>query len=314
MHRRGFYRSASLLVLLTVLVSVACGRDDNGFDLKGSLVPADQIHLGGPPRDGIPSIDRPKFLAAGQADFLADSDRVLGLVQGGQARAYPIAIMNWHEVVNDKIGEASIAITYCPLCGTGVAFLSQAGTGDRSFGVSGLLYNSDVLLYDRETESLWSQLLMQAVAGPRKGERLTAVPLTHTSWGAWKAGFPATRVLSTDTGHRRDYDRDPYAGYGENQDVYFPISASSRRYHPKERVLGVEIDGHFKAYPFAELSRTGMQQISDSFAGRVLTIRFDPTASSARAFDQDGRELVAVTGFWFAWYAFHPATEVFSAE
>lgn len=314
MLRPAFFRSALLIALLILLVSVACGRNDNGFDLTGSLVPADQIHLGGPPRDGIPSIDRPEFIAAADASFLAEKDRVLGLARDDQARAYPIAIMNWHEVVNDRFGEDSIAVTYCPLCGTGMAFRSDAGGRRLSFGVSGLLYNSDVLLYDRGTESLWSQLLMRAVAGPLKGERLTQVPLAHTSWGAWKAEHPDTKVLSTETGFRRDYGQDPYAGYSGNVEVYFPVSASSRRYHPKERVLGLAVDGRFKAYPFAELSRTGHKEISDRFAGLDLTIRFDRTAESARAFDADGRELAAVSGFWFAWFAFHPETEVFSAD
>jgi len=314
MLRPGFFRSAVLVALLIVLVSVACGRDNNGFDLAGALVPADQIHLGGPPRDGIPSIDRPKFIVAADADFLADTDRVLGLAVDGQARAYPIAIMNWHEVVNDRVGEESVAVTYCPLCGTGMAFSSGVGGRQLTFGVSGLLYNSDVLLYDRGTESLWSQLLMQAVAGPLKGEQLTPVPLTHTSWSAWTTEHPDTKVLSTETGFRRDYGQDPYAGYAENSEVYFPVSASSRRYHPKERVLGLAVDGRFKAYPFAELSRTGHKEISDRFAGLDLTIRFDRTAESARAFDTEGRELTAVSGFWFAWFAFHPETEVFSAD
>ena len=155
---------------------------------------------------------------------------------------------------------------------------------------------------------------MQAVAGPLKGERLTAVPLAHTSWQAWKMEHPGTRVLSTETGFRRDYGRDPYAGYAGSSDIYFPVSAESRRYHPKERVLGIEIDGRFKAYPFTELARTGRTEISDGFAGRKQVVRFDPSAESARIFDEHGRELVALTGFWFAWYAFHPDTEVYTAD
>lgn len=312
MHRAGWYTIVGVVVVLSLLASAACGRGDNGFDLAGSLVPEEEIHLGGPPRDGIPSIDRPVFVRAGDADFLADADRILGLVRGGRVKAYPIAIMNWHEVVNDRLGGESVAITYCPLCGTGVAFVSNRDGRQLSFGVSGLLYNSDVLLYDRETESLWSQLRMQAVAGPLKGERLTALPLTHTSWRAWRQAHPETLVLSTETGFDRDYRRDPYTGYAENSDLYFPVSAKSRRYHAKERVLGVEMDGRFKAYPFAELSRTGQREIRDTFAGRPLRIRFDQSAESARVFDEDGTELAAVTGFWFAWYAFHPTTEVFT--
>jgi hypothetical protein len=293
--------------------ATAGGADHNGFDLTGSLVPADEVHLGGPQRDGIPALDDPALVEATEAGFLADSDPVLGLVLGGEARAYPIAILNWHEIVNDRIAGRPVAITYCPLCGTGVAFDARLGDRTLSFGVSGLLYNSDVLLYDRQTESLWSQIRRQAISGPMKGRRLAALPVTHTTWRAWRREHPGSLVLSDDTGHRRDYGSDPYAGYSAERGLYFPVSASSNRYHPKERVLGVEIDGRYKAYPFAELSKTGMPEIQDRFVGRDLLIRFDWANESATAFDDQGRQLAATTGYWFAWYAFHPDTEVFKA-
>jgi len=312
MQRATGIRLLILISLLMILIAVAIGREDNGFDLTGSLVPADQIHLGGPPRDGIPAIDAPVFVSAGQAEFLSDDQRVLGLAYRGQVRAYPISILNWHEVVNDRFGQEPVAISYCPLCGTGVAFAARSAAGAHKFGISGLLYNSDVLLYDRATESLWSQLLMQAVAGPLKGERLTPLPLSHTSWKAWRKQHPDTQVLSTDTGHARDYARDPYAGYLDSSTLYFPVSSRSRRYHPKERVLGVEIDGQFKAYPFSELSRSGSALVTDRVADRTITVRFDAEAQSAQAFAADGTQLAAVTGFWFAWYAFHPETEIYS--
>lgn len=301
-------------ILVVALVSALADDRDNGFDLTDSLVPAEQIHLGGPPRDGIPAIDSPRFVAAGEADHVTADDRVLGLLHNGQARAYPVAILNWHEVVNDRFDDDAVAVTYCPLCGTGVAFAAGRAGAPRTFGVSGLLYNSDVLLYDRETESLWSQLMMQAISGPRRGERLAALPLQHTSWQAWRAQHPDTRVLSTETGHRRDYRRDPYAGYADSDEIMFPLSAQSRRYHPKEQVLGIEIDGRFKAYPFSELARSGGSDIADRFAGQALRIRFDAEHRSATAFDADGRALPAVTSFWFAWYAFHPDGDVFRAQ
>jgi hypothetical protein len=306
---------AALLIVLAVLLSMRVfSAGDNGFDLRGSLVPAEEIHLGGPSRDGIPALDRPRFLAASQADFLDGEDRVLGLVRNGEAKAYPIPIMNWHEIVNDVVGGEQIAVTYCPLCGTGVAFSSSVDGRSLNFGVSGLLFNSDVLLYDRETESLWSQLLKKAVTGPLKGRALQALPLTHTTWRAWRREHPGTRVLSTDTGHRRDYHRDPYGGYAQERGLYFPVSAQSRRYHPKELVLGMEIGGRFKAYPFAELSRSAKREIRDNFNGRELRVEFDRVNASARAYDAAGKQLPAVTGFWFAWYAFHPDTAVFTAE
>jgi hypothetical protein len=315
MKTRFTRRTGVLALVLSVLVAgAALSRPaHNGFDLSGSLVPPEEIHLGGPPRDGIPAIDRPRFLSAGQAEFLAPDDRVLGLARGGEAKAYPIRILNWHEIVNDRIGGERVAVTYCPLCGTGVAFRARAEGRELTFGVSGLLYNSDVLLYDRETESLWSQIRKQAITGDMRGTRLTALPLVHTSWEAWRTEHPDTRVLSTDTGHDRNYWSNPYSGYQSDAGLEFPVSARSARYHPKERVLGVELGGTFKAYPFAELSRVAGGEVRDRIAGREVRVRFDPEGESARAFDADGRELPAITGFWFAWYAFHPETEVFTA-
>ncbi|MDJ0740303.1 MAG: DUF3179 domain-containing protein [Gammaproteobacteria bacterium] len=313
MRHPTWLRIILLGALLGVLYNVLARSGDNGFALTGTLVPADEIHLGGPPRDGIPAIDAPRFVAAADADFLAADDRVLGIVHAGVARAYPVAILNWHEVVNDRIADDPVAITYCPLCGTGIAFAAGSADAPRSFGVSGLLYNSDVLLYDRETESLWSQLMMRAVSGPLSGERLTALPLSHTSWDAWRTRHPDSQVLSPDTGFDRDYDRDPYAGYAGSDQLLFPVSAQSRRYHPKEQVLGITIDGSHKAYPFTELDRTGHTRIDDTLAGRPIRIQFDATSRSADAFDADGTALPGVTSFWFAWYTFHPDTEVFEA-
>jgi hypothetical protein len=268
----------------------------------------EQIHGGGPVRDGIPSIDAPVSVPARDADFLDGEDRVQGLVQNGQARAYPIRIMNWHEIVNDRFGGMPVAVTCCPLCGTGVAFRADSGGRALTFGVSGLLYNSDMLLYDRETESLWSQIMKQSVSGPMKGQWLEMLPLTHTTWRAWLREHPDTAVLSTDTGYRRDYASYPYGAYATERGLYFPVSAKSRRYHPKERVLGVEVGG----YPFAELSKTG-GELGDRVGGREIIVRFDWANDSARAFDAADHQLPTITGFWFAWFAFHPETEVFQA-
>ncbi len=312
---------ASLLIGLAMSIGstgsvigvTASDRELNGFAVGNSLVPVAEIHPGGPDRDGIPAIDRPQFVAAEDADFLDGEDQVLGLVRQGKARAYPIKIMNWHEIVNDQINGEPIAITYCPLCGSGVAFIAEQGQRDLSFGVSGLLYNSDMLLYDRETESLWSQIAKRAIAGPLVGARLTALPLTHTTWRAWQRAHPKTEVLSTQTGYRRNYAHAPYGGYEDERGLYFPVSARSNRYHPKERVLGVEQNGVFKAYPFAELSRTD-GSVTDQLGGEAIEVRFDWAQNSASAFDAAGEPLPAMTLFWFAWYTFHPDTEVFKAK
>ena len=142
-----------------MLLFAACatlqGQEKNGFSVTNALIPVDEIRSGGPPRDGIPAIDRPRFVTADAAGFLQASDRVLGITRNGVSKAYPVAILNWHEIVNDRIANEPIVITFCPLCGTGIAYLATTGDQVLDFGVSGLLYNSDMLLYDRQTESLW---------------------------------------------------------------------------------------------------------------------------------------------------------------
>ncbi|HSG05403.1 MAG TPA: DUF3179 domain-containing protein, partial [Nitrospiria bacterium] len=184
-----------------------------GFDLSRSSIPKEDILPGGPPKDGIPALDNPKFLKAGKAALLNSGDRVLGFSGKGEAKAYPIKILNWHEVVNDTVGGKPVVITYCPLCGTGMAFDPVVKGEHFTFGVSGLLYQSDVLMYDRQTDSLWSQILQEAVTGKMMGTRLTLLPLIHTTWEEWRKEHPNTLVLSTDTGYSRNYRRDPYEGY-----------------------------------------------------------------------------------------------------
>ena len=203
-----------------------------------------------------------------------------------------------------------MVITYCPLCGSGVAFSARAAGRARRFGVSGLLYNSDVLLYDRETESLWSQLLARAVSGPLKGQRLEVLPLIHTTWGDWRRRHPRSLVLSRDTGYDRDYDRDPYAGYTERRRPLFPVRHQDGRFPPKERVLGLVAGGQARAWPFSELALS-RGVVEDRLNGQSLRIHFDRATQSARAEDPSGKPLPATVLFWFAWYAFHPDTTVY---
>ena len=180
----------------------------NGFDLSNRLIPLSEIHRGGPPRDGIPALTDPEFVSAQDAHGLHADDRVLGVHRNGVAKAYPLGIMNYHEVVNDLFGNEPIAVTYCPLCFTGIAFRAGEPDGSRRlFGVSGLLYNSDVLLYDQQTESLWSRIAAQAITGPRRGETLETIPAANTTWGVWRAEHPESLVLSRNTQHARNYDR-----------------------------------------------------------------------------------------------------------
>ena len=199
-----------LLIVLGGAAIVAEAQRLNGFDINEPLIPAAAIEKGGPPRDGIPSIDSPQFVAVDKAGFLDPDDRVLGITHGGRSKAYPVKILNRHEIVNDWLDHQPVVVTFCPLCGSGVAFSAGVDGKELTFGVSGLLYNSDVLLYDRETGSLWSQLAAKSVNGPLKGRELTQWPLQHTTWEDWRARYPGTRVLSTNTGFgHMYYDRVP---------------------------------------------------------------------------------------------------------
>jgi len=284
----------------------------NGFELVDALVPAAEIHHGGPPRDGIPAIDQPQFVTAGQADFLEPDDRVLGIARGGNHKAYPVRILNYHEIVNDRFGEESVVVSYCPLCGTGMAFLATVRGRPATFGVSGLLYNSDMLLYDRETESLWTQMMAQAVSGPLRGQRLKQLVMEHTRWEDWHGRHPDTQVLSERTGYTRDYRVSPYPGYAQSKSIYFPVSSRDRRYHPKEQVIGLTVNGSHKAYPLSELSRSG-GSLRDSVGGRRIRVEYDAANRSGQVLDAAGDVLPSTVSYWFAWIAFHPRTELYRA-
>lgn len=295
------------------MLSAASAESKNGFRIDNALIPVNDIRKGGPPRDGIPSLDDPVFVSAEDATYLSGRDRVLGISINGFAHAYPIRILNYHEIVNDIVGGTAVAIIYCPLCGSGTAFEATINGRSYEFGVSGLLYNSDVLMYDRNTGSLWSQLMVQAVTGPMKGTRLQQLPLSHTSWQEWTERYPETRVLSNKTGYSRNYKVDPYPNYGRDGKLYFPVTHSSKKYRRKEIVMGLEIDGQFKAYPFKELKK-GESRFDDEFAGAKFSVEFDAKHRTARVVKADGSEISTITAFWFAWYAFHPETDVFEAS
>ncbi len=297
------------IILLNAQAGVH-GREINGFDLQGGLIPVDEIHHGGPERDGIPALSQPEFVTAAEADWLAADARVLALDQNGVAKAYPVSILNWHEIVNDQIDGQALIVTYCPLCGSGMAFSARVEGRPLNFGVSGLLYNSDVLLYDRETESLWSQLMKRAVTGPLKGQVLEMLPLEHTTWQRWRSLHPNTLILSKDTGYFRNYQTDPYTGYQDSTGTYFPVTQLDPRYHPKQQTLGLEVQGHFKAYPFLELDRAG-GEVSDALAGQNYRIFYDRGSRSAWVQDPGGQKIPSVTVYWFAWMAFHPESAVY---
>jgi hypothetical protein len=169
-----------------------------------------------------------------------------------------------------------------------------------------------VLLYDRETESLWSQIARQAISGPLKGQRLEMISVAHTTWQDWKSRYPESLVLTRETGHRRDYAQDPYGDYQESTGIFFLVANRNARYHPKEQIIGLELQGQFKAYPFVELARSNMP-LHDELAGQQITIEYDLYHQTGRVLGSDNVEIPSVIAFWFAWAAFHPDTQVYLA-
>lgn len=284
-----------------------------GFDFtdeqqKNAKIPLSKLRSGGPPKDGIPSIDNPKFVSATEADkFLKSDDPVLGLSYKGLTRAYPHRIINWHEIVNDTVAGDPILITYCPLCFTGIAFERKIDGRETTFGVSGKLYKSNLVMYDRATETLWNQLGGEAIIGEHLGTKLKQVSLETITWSDWKTKHPDTEVLSTDTGFGRSYDVNPYEGYETSRDT-FGTEFEDSRLHPKAKIWGIEVDGKAKAYSDEALGRVGI--LKDSFAGKnLIVVRNKDGAVTIK--DDAGQEIVPTISFWFAWFAFHPETELF---
>ena len=297
--------------MVLLIAPVLAASEMNGFKLTDALVSPRKIKSGGPPRDGIPALFAPRFVSADQASYLDPDERVLGIAYNGIAKAFPIKIMNYHEIANDKFGEASVAVTFCPLCGTGIAFLADAGGQKRTFGVSGLLYNSDVLMYDRETDSLWSQIMAQAVTGPASGTRLDPIPMLHTTWKNWLARYPETLVLKPPTAYGRNYNVSPYQDYLSSRDLMFPVTHKDRRYPTKSVVLGVKIGDLAKAYPF-EVLQAETDTLNDKLGDQSIVVKYDLPSQTAWVLDKDGEEIPSFTAYWFAWVAFHPDTEVFA--
>jgi hypothetical protein len=280
-----------------------------GFDLSRHNIPTEEIFSGGPPKDGIPAILEPRFVEASRATFLKPGDAVIGIAAAGLAKAYPLRILNWHEVVNDDIGGTPIAVTYCPLTASAVVFDRHVLGKTLSFGVSGKLYQSNVLFYDHQTESLWSQLKEEAVAGASTGTVLQALPSVMTSWAGWRASHPGTLVLSPDTGYRRDYDRDPYVSYRASPELMFPVTPADPRLPLKEKVFGLRRGVAAKAYALAALAKT--LRVDDQLGGEHIHIEYDAEAGRVSAATADDHKpLPGIVAYWFAWSAFHPDTGV----
>jgi hypothetical protein len=300
-------RTAAALTALNV--SWAPAGADDGLDLSPASVPLDQIVDSGPGKDGIVAIEWPRFVAASDSRFLADEDRVIGVAHGKAAKAYPLRILNWHQVVNDTFGRRRIAVTYCPLTGSAVVFRRRFGGMEHTFGVSGRLYEGNMLLYDHETASLWSQLASIALTGDRMGDHLHVIPSIVAEWEDWRRDHPATVVLAPDHGHARDYTRNPYVAYDASSAPMFSPARHDGRLQDKQRVLGVTLSGRDRAYPFSELQYAA-SPVRDRIGSREIAISFDGREAVAMV---DGELVPATSMYWFAWAAFHPMTSIWYA-
>jgi hypothetical protein len=316
---KGEVRSArgSVRLLLTILVAVVAaaaaslrGASVFGFNLDNLAVTPAEIEFGGPPRDGIPAIDRPSFVSPREASFLSDNDMVVSVALNGQVRAYPLRILVWHEVVNDAIDGRIFTVSYCPLCGTAMVFDPTTEGRTLTFGVSGLLYLSNLLMFDRETESLWSQFDLTAVSGPMVGRRLNLLNSEHLTWKAWRAQHPDGLVLSLETGFDRDYAGSPYAEYERSPHPMVSTPSHRREFSPKVWVQGIVVNGRPRAYPIESLP-DGVT-VTDNVDGIELRVRRDRADRRVTVRDRNGQAVPSIPSYWFAWQAFYPETTVWT--
>jgi hypothetical protein len=270
--------------------------DPKAEGLPQPTIDVERFVSGGPPPDGIPAIDRPLFHPAGDVDFLDDREPVVAVEVDGDARAYPVQILIWHEIVNDTIGGEPVTVSYCPLCNSAIAYDRRLGDRVLDFGTSGLLYNSALVMYDRQTESLWSHFSAEAVAGVLTGEELGRRPTAMVAWSDWVGANPDGLVLSRSTGHRRDYGRNPYGGYDDiGQSPFLFDGDADGRLRPMTRVVGVEHGGEAVAVQLEPLLEAGVLDVSLGGRDLVVWARRGTASALDDARIPDGRD-VGTTG------------------
>lgn len=248
-------------------------------DFSKRAVPFSEIIRGGPTRDGIPPIDRPQFETAQRVDWLADDEPVVALTHRGETRAYPIQILMWHEVVNDVVGEAPVVVTFCPLCNTAIAFDRALDGVVYDFGVSGLLRHSDLIMWDRQTQSWWQQATGEAIVGALAGKQLKFLAAAIVPWGQFRDAHSDALVLSRDTGHSRPYGDNPYVGYDAiGQSPFLYEGRLDERLQAMERVVAVDVGGETAAYPFSLLAERLV--VEDTVGGERIVVLYDPGAKS----------------------------------
>jgi hypothetical protein len=256
------------------------GTSSWSTDFSRRTVEWEEILSGGPPKDGIPAVDEPTFESVEAAgEWLAERDPVIMFEHKGEVRAYPLAILIWHEIINDVVGGDPVAITFCPLCNASIAFDATLDGEALDFGTTGKLRNSDLIMYDRQTESWWQQFTGEAIVGEYVGRRLNFLPSQVISFEDFAENFPDAQVLARPPASR-NYGRNPYTGYDTNPGRPFLYTGDlDERLLPTERVMGVELNGEIKAYPFSTLSEEGV--INDELGGVPIVVFHKAGTASA---------------------------------
>ena len=280
------------------------------FDVTNMTVDAAEIIIGGPPKDGIPALVNPAVVPVATVEYLADADRLVEVSVGGEVRGYPLRILIWHEVVNDVLGSVPIAVVYCPLCDAVSVVERRLDGRTLTFGISGLILNSNLLLYDHATDALWSQVGLKAISGPDAGRALPHLGWALTTFDRFRAEQPEATVLGIDTGYERTYDRLPYAGYFEGTQLLFDVPHRDPRLPLKEPVVGVLHDGLARAYPVATLRNAPGGRLHDEIGGEPVILEAGDGPGTARVVQVPEGSQVIYT-YWFAWVAFHERTEVY---
>ncbi len=279
--------------------------DTFGYGADDIDVDIDAVYQGCPQRDCIPSIDRPEFLPTADVDYLDRDDIVLSLTHENITRAYPTRILDRHEIVNDTFGKTPVAVTYCPLCGSGLAFVRVLGGKEVQLGVSGLLFNNDLIMYDRKTESLWQQITGLAIAGPKRGSTLQSLPVTMSLWGEWKAANPEAEVLALPS-KQQHYRKKTYGDYDSSDRLLFPVTDLDARLHVKKVIHGVEIGELSIAVEDGWLKKKGSWE--HEIYGKILRLEVDEAGGVTGSLEGDPISVHRM--YWFAWYSFHPDTSL----
>ena len=281
------------------------------FNTENLLISVKHILSGGPRKDGIPAPDEPETVPVSQADFMAPADRVIGITINGASRAYPINILNWHECVNDVVGGVPVAVIYCPLCDSVSVVDRRLNGRTYEFGISGLLLNSNVLLYDRTDDALWSQVGVMTISGPHAGKALHHLgDWRVTRFEPWGRDHPDSTIVTTDTGYFRDYGRNSYEAYQNGDKLMFPLVSRDDRLPDKTPIVGIKLGKMTRAYPVSRVIDSPDGRLLDTIGGGTVELVAEGGRDSVRVAAAPDDAKVVYT-FWFAWAAFHTDTQVY---